>query len=154
MSDLRTSPVAELGSSPRTTRRRFHWRPQPRAARTLQWIFVVAFLAGLVTQFLLAGLAVFDGQSFGAHRILGSVLTLIAALILLTGIAGRVGRAILRPSGLLTVLTIVQGLLVLAQDDVPELAALHVVNAAAIVWVAQLVAVRAWRLERLSHDCG
>ncbi len=89
VSDLRTSPVAKLGSSPRTTRRRFHWRPQRRAARTLHWIFVVAFLAGLVTQFLLAGLAVFDGQSFGAHRILGSVLTFIAALILLTALAGE-----------------------------------------------------------------
>ncbi len=64
------------------------------------------------------------------------------------------GRGILWPSALLTGLTIVQGLLVLAQDNVPTLSALHVVNALAIVLIAQLVAVRAWRFDRLSRSCG
>ena len=76
------------------------------------------------------------------------MLAFIAALILLTDLAGRMGRAIVWPSALLTGLTIVQGLLVLAEDNAPTLAALHVVNALAIVVVAQLVAVRAWRFER------
>jgi hypothetical protein len=119
-----------------------------RKALTLHRICVVAFLVGLVIQFLLAGLGVFGAESFGAHRILGDVLILIALTILLTGLVGRMGRAIVRPSALLTGLTIVQVLLILAEDSMPALAALHVVNALAIVLVAQLVAVRTWGLRR------
>jgi uncharacterized protein DUF6220 len=117
----------------------------PRAL-TVHRICVVAFLAGLVVQFLLAGLGVFGAESFGAHRILGDALILLSLVILLTGLVGRMGRAIVWPSALLTGLMIVQVLLILAEDSVPALAALHVVNALAVVLIAQLVAVRAWRL--------
>jgi Family of unknown function (DUF6220) len=125
---------------------RAHERLAVHKALTLHRICVVAFLVGLVIQFLLAGLGVFGAESFGAHRILGDVLILIAVLILLTGLVGRMGRAIVRPSALLTGLAIVQVLLILAEDSIPALAALHVVNALAIVLIAQLVAVRTWGL--------
>ena len=111
---------------------------------SFRWLAVL-FLVALVVQFFLAGLGVFGAESFEAHRTLGYALQGGAILLLLLALVGRLGRSVIWPTALLVVLAIVQSLLAAAKDDARYLAALHVVNALAIVVLAQLVAYRAWR---------
>ena len=106
------------------------------------------FLVGLVVQFFLAGLGVFDAESFEAHRTLGFVLQAIAILLLVLALVGRLGSSLVRPSALLAVLAIAQSFFIAAEDSAPYVAALHVVNALAIAVVGALVVHRAWRRER------
>ena len=111
---------------------------------SFRWLTVL-FLVALVVQFFLAGLGVFGAESFEAHRTLGYALQGGAIILLLLALVGRLGRSVVWPIALLVVLAIVQSLLAAAKDDARYLAALHVVNALAIVVLAQLVAYRAWR---------
>jgi peptidoglycan/LPS O-acetylase OafA/YrhL len=102
------------------------------------------FAGLLVVQFFLAGLGVFttvhDKQfkdsNFDAHATLGSLLVLVALLIVLVALVGRWSRRVTQTSGLLFGLMIVQMLLAgFGADDAPVLGGLHVVNALVIVGV-------------------
>jgi Family of unknown function (DUF6220) len=103
--------------------------------RGLAWLS----LTGFVVQFYLIGAALFGVSTFELHRRLGYLLAIPVALLLILAIAGRLGR---RPSGLSTllwVLFIVQALLPSLRSSVPWLAALHPVNALALIAVTAAI---------------
>jgi hypothetical protein len=110
-------------------------QPLGGAAKAHQ-ILARLFLVGGVTQFLLAGYGAFGTDAYGAHRILGSVLTLLALIILILAAVGR--RPALAASGLLFGLMIVQNILAAVGDSAPAVGALHPVNGLAILGVASL----------------
>lgn len=110
----------------------------------LSWLFVV----GLAYQVLLIGLYLFAGDSSKAHIDIGYWLPVLPLLALVAGAVGRVGRSLLIWAGIVTLLTIVQGILPPLRDSVPFLAALHPLNAVLISWMAVTVAQRSVALTR------
>lgn len=102
----------------------------------LTWVV----LAAVVAQFFFAGLGAFGAASYSLHRTNGYLIVLGALLLLLLALAGWLGRARIGLSALLFALTIVQ--VVLATAVPPTLAALHPVNALAILGVTAQLARR------------
>jgi hypothetical protein len=102
----------------------------------LAWIF----LAGLVLQFYLASAPLFGvGLSFGPHRMLGSALTILAILFPVLALVGRLGRQLIGLSLLLVFLTIVQMMLPSLRGNIPWIAALHAVNALALIRISATI---------------
>jgi hypothetical protein len=113
-----------------------------------QWAARV-FLAGLLLQFYLASAPLFGAGSFQPHRMLGAALTAIVFLFPVLALAGRLGRQLVGLSILLAVLTIVQMMLPSLRGSAPWLAALHPVNALALMGVSARLA-RSGRAAALS----
>jgi hypothetical protein len=103
-----------------------------RLHRGLAW----AAVAGFAVQFYLVGAALFEGMTFQLHRIVGYLLVLLVALLLILALASLLGRRVIGLSALLLVLVTVQALLPSLRASVPWLAALHPVNALALIGVA------------------
>lgn len=112
-------------------------------------VFAWVFLATLVIQVFLIGLALFDDESFRAtHREFGFTWVGLAALVLLiVGLLARPGR---REVGLLVgvfVLYIIQTFLPGLRDSYPVVAALHPVVALGLfamgIQIARLATARA-----------
>ncbi len=103
-------------------------------------------MAGFVFQFYLVGAALFGVTTFELHRILGYLLALFVALLLILALAGLPGRRLIGLSALLLVLVVVQALLPSLRASVPWLAALHPVNALALMGVAAAI-IRSPRTE-------
>src|SRR4051794_15491972 len=101
--------------------------------RGLAW---VAF-AAVIAQFFLAGLGIFGATSFGAHKIVGYLIELTALLLLLLSFAAGVGRARIGQAAIFFLLAFIQPLL---PSGTPWVAALHPLNAVAILFVAQQLA--------------
>jgi hypothetical protein len=99
----------------------------------LAWIVVTA----VVAQFFFAGLGIFGASDFRAHRLNGSLIVPASLVLLLLALVGRLGVRRIGLSGLLLVLTIVQNLLVRGPSLV---AALHPLNAVAILGVSVTLA--------------
>jgi hypothetical protein len=104
-----------------------------------QWAARV-FLAGLLLQFYLASAPLFGAGSFQPHRVLGAALTAIVFLFPVLALAGRLGRQLVGLSILLAVLAIVQMMLPSLRGAAPWLAALHPVNALALMGVSARLA--------------
>ncbi len=94
----------------------------------LAWVIVAA----VVAQFFFAGLGIFGATSFGAHKMVGSLIIPASLILLVLALAGRLGTVRIGLSGLLLVLTVVQSILPSAPAVI---AALHPVNALAILAV-------------------
>lgn len=108
-------------------------------AQSHQWLARI-FLAGLLIEFYLVGAAIFGaGLSFGPHRMLGSALVVLAILFPVLALVGRLGRKLIGFSFLLLLLTIVQGMLPSIRGNVPWIAALHPVNALALMGISALL---------------
>lgn len=104
-----------------------------------QWLARI-FLAGLLLQFYLAGAALFGvGLSFAPHRELGYTLTIVAILFPVLALVGRMGRKLIGYSMLLVFLAIVQAILPSLQGSVSWIAALHPVNALALIGVSAMI---------------
>src|SRR6266545_1019689 len=104
-----------------------------------QWL-VRIFMAGLVLQFYLAGAPIFGVRlSFEPHRILGFALIIVAILFLVLALVGRLGRKLIGFSTLLVFLTIVQAILPSLRGIAPWIAALHPVNALALIGVSAMI---------------
>jgi Family of unknown function (DUF6220) len=103
-------------------------------ARVILFGLAAVYLAGVVVQFFLAGLGTFGATTFDAHRAVGLGLALVSLVMVVLAFVGKVPRSLLALTLTLLGLNIVQ--FVLAQIDVEEIAALHVVNALAVVYVA------------------
>ena len=102
----------------------------------LAWVF----LAGLLIEFYLVGAAIFGaGVSFMPHRMLGSALVILAILFPVLALVGRLGRSLIGFSLLLALLTIIQVMLPSLRVNVPWLAALHPVNALALMGVSAML---------------
>ena len=109
-----------------------------RAHRGLGFLFL-----GLgVLQFFLAGLGVFGGglgsSDYEPHQIVGSLLTLLALILLILAAIGR--REALVPSAVLLLLMIIQTVLAGIGNDASALAALHPLNGLLILFVAHQAA--------------
>jgi hypothetical protein len=105
--------------------------------------FAVIYLIGVVVQFFLAGLALFGSTSYDAHEGLGYVLGGISVVLLVIAVASKLPRSLTGLSITLVVLNVVQ--IVLVRADIEEIEALHVVNALAIAFVANMLAHRSRR---------
>jgi Family of unknown function (DUF6220) len=93
-----------------------------RAHRVLALIFVI----GGVVQFVLAGYSAFGGANWDAHAAWGSVLTVIALVVLVLAAVGR--RPALQSSAILFALMVLQNVLGAVGDSAPVLGALHPLN--------------------------
>lgn len=106
-----------------------------RVHRGLAWVILTA----VITQFFLAGLGIFGAAGFGAHMMTGNLIGVASLILVILALVGRLGGATIGRSALLLVLTIVQSLLPRGRSLI---AALHPVNALAILFVALLLARR------------
>ena len=106
-----------------------------RLHRGLAWVAI----AGFAVQFYLVGAALFGVMTFQLHRTLGYLLVLLVALLLILALAGPLGRRVIGLSVLLLVLVVVQALLPALRSSMPWLAALHPVNALALMGVTAAV---------------
>ena len=112
-------------------------------ARVLFFGLAVMYLAGVVVQFFLAGLGTFGATSFDAHQAFGLALGLLTLILLVLAVVGKLPRVLIGLAVVLLGLNVLQ--MFLAQVDVEEVAALHVVNALAVVFVAYEIAQRSRR---------
>ncbi|MBI2762277.1 MAG: hypothetical protein HYX54_00750 [Chloroflexi bacterium] len=106
----------------------------------LAWLFVAAVLV----QVFLAGLAIFGAtDGFGLHVDFGyTVIGLITLGVLLTAVAGSLSRREIGLSLLLLVLYVVQTALPAARASAPVIAALHPVNALVLFALGLIIARR------------
>jgi hypothetical protein len=112
-------------------------------ARVILFGLATIYLAGVVVQFFLAGLGTFGATTFDAHRAVGLGLGLVSLLMVVLAFVGKVPRSLVALTLTLLGLNVIQ--LVLARIDVEEVAALHVVNALAVVYVAHELVQRSRR---------
>ncbi|MGH3036565.1 MAG: DUF6220 domain-containing protein [Gaiellaceae bacterium] len=118
-------------------------------ARLLFFGLAVIYLAGVGVQFFLAGLGTFGAASFDAHSVFGLFLVLMALILLVVAFVGKLPRSLRALTFVLLAVNVLQ--IFLAQLDVEELAAFHVVNALAIAFIGYEVMERsrrylAWKL--------
>jgi hypothetical protein len=101
------------------------------------WLLV----AGLVVQVFLAGLGVFDSpERFEVHRDVGFALELLPLIMLLSGLAGGLGRRLVGLAGSTFGLFLLQSLFIGLRAQAPAIAALHPVNGFLILFVSIAVA--------------
>jgi hypothetical protein len=112
-------------------------------ARVILFGLATIYLAGVVVQFFLAGLGTFGATTFDAHRAVGLGLGIVSLIMVVLAFVGKVPRSLIALTFTLFGLNVVQ--LVLAQIDIEEIAALHVVNALAVVYVAHELVQRSRR---------
>jgi uncharacterized protein DUF6220 len=106
-----------------------------QVCRGLAWLA----MAGFVVQFYLIGVALFGVTTVEMHRRLGYLLAIPVVLILILALAGRLGGRPIGLSALLLVLFVVQALLPSLRTSVPWLAALHPLNALALMGVTAAI---------------
>jgi heme A synthase len=102
------------------------------AFRWAAWLFV----ACVVVQVFLAGVAVMGDDSFDAHRNFGYTFGLLVLALLVLAVIGRMGRSVISLALALLVLFVLQSVFVALRGSSPYLAALHAVNGLAIFWVS------------------
>lgn len=117
-----------------------------RTAHLARLAFVVtawAFVASLVVQLFLVGLDLFEvtGEEVGIHREFAYFYGWLAPLLVLLAVAGRLPRGRLLLTVTLLVLFAMQTYLPSLAEELPRLAALHAVNAIAVVWIATTLAL-------------
>jgi hypothetical protein len=129
----RAAPIDLLPSG-----RRPGWRTAARITfAATSWLLV----AGLVVQVFLAGLGVFDSpERFELHASFGFTLMALPLIMLLSGLAGAVGRRFVGLAGLMFGLFFLQSILVSLRDQSPAIAALHPLNGFLILFVSIAVA--------------
>ena len=107
-----------------------------RISRVTAWLLAAA----VVVQFYTAGLGLFGGSSFNAHRILGSLSALVSLLLLLFVLVARRGRTVGFLALGCVLLTLLQPVLIFVMRvRAPVLAAAHPV-------VGLLIGVLAWMI--------
>lgn len=98
--------------------------------RILAWVV----LGGLVLQVYFAGVGTFGADSLDIHRAFGFFLEIPILLLLILALVGRLGRQTIGMSAVLVVLMIIQANVLPALDgDLAWVAALHPVNALALM---------------------
>jgi hypothetical protein len=117
--------------------------------RRLHAIAAVVFVAAIVVQVFLAGLAIANlggSGDFSTHVEFGYTWVGLAALALLvTAIVARPGRRDVAISAGILVLYIVQTLLPQARASIPAIAAVHPLNAMVLFALATWYARHAWQ---------
>jgi Family of unknown function (DUF6220) len=119
-----------------------------RAARSLHGGLAHLFAGLVVIQFFLAGLGAFttihnkkySDANFGPHAILGTLMVVIALVILIVAAVGRWSPRATKLSGALFGLMVVQlALGVIGSGTAPWVGGLHAVNALLITGVTYLL---------------
>jgi hypothetical protein len=88
---------------------------------------------------------VFAGASnFATHRDTGYTLTLLPLLMIVAGLAGRIGRRLVLASLGVGLLFVLQSVFVAMRKDNPTIAALHPVNGFLILLIATWILREAW----------
>ena len=118
-----------------------------RVQQGLAWVVLV----GLFLQFYLVGLALFGVTSFEFHRALGYSLAVPIFLLLVLALGGGLGRRLVALAVLLVVLTIVQATLPSLRSSVPLVAALHPLNALALMGLSAAI-VRQSRADAVARS--
>ena len=118
-----------------------------QAARTALVVLSWTFLAVLAVQVFLAGVGLFGAGSMATHRDIGYLVPVVPLLMVIAAAVAR-ARQLVWLSGVLFVLSFVQGVLPLLRDGMPYVAALHPVNALALFWLGLTIARRATELAR------
>ncbi len=122
-----------------------------KTARIVYRYLTALFLLDVLLQFFLAGAGVFsagpgtaarDSSTLDPHRSNGLLVMLLALLLLAAALAARNGRW--KQALPLFVLTLLQPVLAIAGAA----GGLHVLNAAAILVTASVLAYQAWRRDR------
>ena len=103
----------------------------------------LVYMVGVVVQFFLAGLALFGSTNYDVHRVLGFILGLVAVVLMIIAVAAKMPRSLSGLSIVLVALNILQ--IGLIEIDIEELNALHLVNALAIAFVANMLVHRSRR---------
>lgn len=107
----------------------------------------IVFVAGVVTQVVLAGLGVFsDPRSFITHREFGYALGTVTLVLLVLALVGRAPRRVIGLCALLLVQFAFQSVFIALRSSAPEVAALHPLNGFVILLVAITVTRAAWAL--------
>ena len=120
-----------------------------RAHAMVGWGFV-----GLVAlQFFLAGLGMFGASDFTSHAINGTLLLLVALVLVVLAAVGRLGRQAVTLSVLVLFLAALQHVLPALRDGAPVVAALHPVNALVLLVIGYAVA-RGRTLASLTAEPG
>ena len=118
-------------------------------ARWLFLVMVLVYLAALLYQVFLAGMALFGAErDFEAHRTLGYLIHLSPIPLIIVAAVARVGSRLLLWTAALFVVQAIQPLLPMLRDDLPWAAALHPVLALVVFWLGISIALQTWRLVR------
>lgn len=111
-----------------------------RGARYAYLVLAWAFMAGVVVQVFLIGLALFVGsESFATHRDVGYIVQLVPLLVLVAAGVARAGRTRILHAAALTAVVIAFPLLPLFRDSTPVIAAFHPVGALVAFWLGIVV---------------
>ena len=103
------------------------------------------FVAGVIIQFFLAGLGVFEGAAaFTTHRDFGRSFGGLVLIMLILAIVGRLPRRQLVAVIGIIVAYALQSVYVAVRVDAPVVAALHSLNGALILLLAMEVVRYAW----------
>jgi hypothetical protein len=117
-----------------------------------RWLFLALiglYLAALLVQVFLAGMALFGAdRDFETHRSLGYLIHLTPIPLILVAVVARVGQRLLLWTGALFVVQAIQPLLPMLRADLPWAAALHPVLAVVLFWLGVTIALHAWRWVR------
>lgn len=102
-----------------------------------------AFLACLIVQLFLVGLDLFEvtGEEVGIHREFAYIYGWLAPAMVLLAVGARLPRRTLLLTVALLVLFALQTYLPSLAERLPNVAALHAVNAMAVVWIAATLAM-------------
>jgi K+-sensing histidine kinase KdpD len=124
--------------------------------RAVHRVLLSIFTGGVVVQFFLAGLGVFRVQNgasdarfdhvFAPHRALGNALFVVALLVLLAALVGRLGRGQVLLGLVLSLLVFLQS--ILANNGPFWVRAIHPVVAVLILALAGSFTGRLWREHR------
>lgn len=128
--------------SPDTTPGRLAALKRRRRFAQAHLIMARVVLGGIAVQVFFAGLGIFTSIGFLPHMIWGPLVILSSFSLPALAHAGPLDRAVIKRSWLLAGLMVVQGLLIDVGRVFPVVAALHPVNAMALVLVAFLLATR------------
>jgi len=130
------------------------------ALRMIYRYWAAILFLGLIVQFFLAGLGVFDvleaadetaqdvesiEDSFSPHAALGFFLFLGGVLLFLLSLGARLGRNRILLSLAVPLLIIVQGFLAGGGEEAPAIGGLHPVNGLIILALTGYLAHGAWR---------
>jgi Zn-dependent protease with chaperone function len=118
-------------------------------ARYVYLGMVWAYLAGILMQVFLVGVALFGtAHDFEPHIGLGWILHLVPILLLIVAAVARVGSRLIWWNVALLVVQFIQPILATLRNDQPVVAAFHPVLALIIFWLAFTIGLKAWRLVR------
>lgn len=111
----------------------------------LRWLSTV-LLAGITTQFLLAGVGAFGATDYRVHSALGSALVAVGAIAFSFAAATRSHRLV--TSVVLVLLAVQVALSVIAVDVTRWVGALHGLNALVLAAIAGSLTGRLWEEHR------